>query len=56
MQCRVFEQFCLRGQTLKSHIKDHAFRNLFLVDGLNPMCDCHLGRLIGTNLTEIRRL
>ena len=37
------------GSKFKSQIKDHAFRNLFLADR-------RLGRLIGDNLTKIRRL
>ena len=35
------------GVKIQIAIKIHAFRNLFLADGLNPICDRHLERLIG---------
>ena len=36
--------------------KNHAFRNLFLADGLNPIYDRHFGRLINENKTFVTRL
>ena len=46
-----------KGSKFKITIeKNHAFRNLFLADGLNPICDHHLGRLINANKAFVTHL
>ena len=45
-----------KGSKFKITVEKHAFRNLFLADGLNPICDCHLGRLINENKAFVTNL
>ena len=46
-----------KGSNSKLQLKkNHAFRNLFLTDGLNPICDRLLGRLINENKAFVTHL